>query len=254
MELLTIPLLANTPVQFRKAGASFEIIDASAAIDVLFYSDTGGQIGKAKQALSGLFLNFKFGAFDLLSATAQSIVILVCDGNEGGGSRRQPGTVRVIDQGADKTAAGLQFYSSNQYSAFAANSTLIGLRATTLNVIVKRLFIVVPVAGTYALFTCTGDPTANPANYAGALVNKNLGGASSTARGLRGTSAAAAPTVGELPGALNMLAGMVIQAGLIELPLTTPLRLPFASTAGFVVVGPVNTAFGIIVDTEDSAT
>lgn len=102
MELLTIQLAANETKQFRKAGAYCEIIDSQAAIGINFLSVLGGQTGSIKGGLSGLYLEVDYGAFDITNGpAAQTVTLLLCDAGESGGSRRQPGNVRVIDEITD---------------------------------------------------------------------------------------------------------------------------------------------------------
>jgi hypothetical protein len=101
MEILNLQLGAGAIQQYRKAGAYVEIISSVYPVTLNFYSTQGGQINQIQGALSGLFLSADFGGgFDVsnVGQAAQSVQLLVCDAGEIGGSRRQPGNVRVIDE------------------------------------------------------------------------------------------------------------------------------------------------------------
>lgn len=103
MEILSFTLGANAIQQYRKAGSYLEILSSTGQIGINFYSVSGGQTDSIKNGLSGLYLNSDYGAFDIqdLSGSANVVQLLVCDAGEEGGSRRQPGNVRVIDEITD---------------------------------------------------------------------------------------------------------------------------------------------------------
>lgn len=142
------------------------------------------------------------------------------------GSSRSTGVVRVVDQGAEKTAAGLQFVSSVTRAAAVGVFSMAGIRALTYKSAVKRIQVSSSIAGLVSLYACNGDPTVNPANTAGAGVNKIVrDGPNSSARAIRGDAAAAVPTVGELPGAFALVVVRVAANVPTDIPLTTPLQL-----------------------------
>lgn len=120
MELITITFAAPGTKRFERAGRYIEVIDAAAAFDLVLTDSNGGQVDYAKGALSGIWLSGAYAAIDITSASAQSITLLITDGQ--GGSRRQPGTVRVIDSERDKVLAGVCFraYAQASLSAKAA--------------------------------------------------------------------------------------------------------------------------------------
>ncbi len=110
MEILNITLGANGFQQYRKAGSYFEILASTGQIGVNFYSTQGGQTDSIKGGVSGLFMVTDYGAFDVqdLSGATNAVQILVCDEGENGGSRRQPGTVDVMN----KVGSNVQLLSS----------------------------------------------------------------------------------------------------------------------------------------------
>jgi hypothetical protein len=137
MEILTINLAANETKNFRKAGSYVEILSSSGPIGITMNSVAGGQINSINGGLSGLFLNADFGAFTVAdqSGTAQQVLLLTCDPGEVGGSRRQPGNVRVIDEFTN----ALQTYIYTPATAVQAyNSVAVVAPAANLNGIIVR--------------------------------------------------------------------------------------------------------------------
>lgn len=108
MELLSIRIGAGQTRRFEKAGRYFEIIDSSSAVTVDFYSISGRQTDEMKNAVSGLFVEAEYGAFTIESAAAQTVTVLILE-NGRGGSRRQPGIVRVVDTAKQTTQDGQAF-------------------------------------------------------------------------------------------------------------------------------------------------
>lgn len=99
MELITFTFTAGETKRFQRAGRYLEVISSSVAINISLTDASGGTVDYAHGALSGLYMEGEFSAITIYSATAQSIELLVTDGR--GGSRRQPGNVRVIDEITD---------------------------------------------------------------------------------------------------------------------------------------------------------
>ena len=227
MEVITIALGANEFKQFRKGGSSIEITDSTYPVSINLYTDNGGQTNSLSGVLSGHYLKARFGGFDIRNgAIAQTITILALDPGEDGGSRRQPGNVRVIDQSADKTIAGLQFLGSCTSAASAGQGSLCGIRTTTKGANIRQVIVSSATAGVVQLGYCSGDPTLNPVITTNMGGNKLASGAAPTAKAIRGNSAATTPTTGELPGA-NIFVGFYVPANTpytINLP--TPIQLP----------------------------
>lgn len=234
MELLTISLAANETKQFRKAGGYLEIIDSAYPIGISFYTTNGGQNNSIKGGVSGLYLDAEYGAFDITNgAAAQTITLLVCDVNENGGSRRQPGNVRVIDQSADQTQAGSQFIAMNSV-VDAAGGQVCGIWAQTKPCIVRSIQYGSNTTGGVALVVGSGRPLTSP-TAAPVPVNKLIGGASASS---------ALPVGGKVTGSFPMtatdLAGVqtvgyqAVQANaLYRLELKTPLVIPAGKFFGF---------------------
>lgn len=95
-ELLTFAIAAGETKSFVKAGRYLEVIDAGAALSIGLYDANGSQTDDFNGALSGLYLESPFSQFEVTSATAQTITLLLMDSR--GGSRRQPGVVSVTNK------------------------------------------------------------------------------------------------------------------------------------------------------------
>lgn len=114
------------------------------------------------------------------------------------GSSRLTGNVRVIDQSADKTAAGRQFYSSALYPADAANVSFVGVLPNGAQVAVRALVLQSATAGAVRLGRGTAGGTTTATNAA--MENKLIGAAASAARKFYGIAATANPAAGEIAG------------------------------------------------------
>lgn len=226
MELLTITLAANETKQFARAGRYFEIIASDAAINVAFYGLGGGQTDSMMNALSGLFLEDPYAAFSITnSGAAQSITLLLMETGRGG-SRRQPGVVSVVDQGAYKSGLGKQFVASfTRNSSSGAVGVVGGLKADTGSFAVKRLMLSSTTAGVLGLYFGSAAPTVNAGTTA-QIVSKLATAPVATASRVYGDAATGVPTGAELPG-VALIANVQVGANAYsEVPLTTPLILP----------------------------
>lgn len=87
-------------------------------------------------------------------------------------SSRIAGNVRIIDDSRSLTAAGQQFVGSWGRVAGAGVFPILGFRAGTRAVSVRRLLLGCTVDTTLTVWTCSGDPTVNAATQAG--FGKNL--------------------------------------------------------------------------------
>jgi hypothetical protein len=142
MELLQLTIAAGETKVFEKAGRYFEIIDATSAITVTFVGRDGGTVEDMRSALSGFYAEGSFIGFQVYSATSQTLLIMVTDGR--GGSRRQPGVVKVIDGGRERTLAGKAGIGSASQAADAANFSYVQLwnpGTNTLPIAVRRILI-----------------------------------------------------------------------------------------------------------------
>lgn len=223
IELLTITLAANESKRFERAGRRIDVIDAAYPIAELALTDTnGGAAGFLRNVDVGIFARLGFAGFAITNgSTAQTVRVLVTDGD--GGSNKQPGVVRVVDQGAEKTAALSQFLNSTRVAAQAAAVGLSVLLAGSRKVAIKRVQIAAGTAqavlfgyGTGAPGTVLGSTAAN---------NKRVGGAASSAIAYAATAATGTPTAPELPGYIFGGRVYVQDFVTIELALTTPILL-----------------------------
>lgn len=248
MELITFTSGAGETKNFARAGRYLEIIDAAYAVTIKFTGTNGQQGPSMRDALSGFYSEDEFQGFEVTSATAQVITLMVTDGK--GGSRRQPGVVRVIDESTSKTLAGRQGYVYHRRVANAAKFSMAGI-ITTAPLSIKRLSIFSPTAGLVQIFTGTGAPTDTVSNNPNGLQNKLIssGYLAGTAR-VTALCAAATPTAGELPGVAYAGALQVPAGVLTSHELTTPILIGAGIT--FVAVGvAINTEIGIYVDGEE---
>lgn len=183
-----------------------------------------------------------------LQAVANTGTIFI--GEEGFEDSRVTGNVKVIDQAVDKTAGGNQFAGSITKPAVAGAWGLIGVKANTKRVAVKRIVVASDTAGTLGLWFATGAPTVNPGGAA-SWQNKMSNGAASDCQKVTGESAGA-PTAGELPGGVNWLNIQVSANVPSEIPITTPIVL--AAGAVLIVGGwAVNRQLQVVMDLEEFA-
>lgn len=95
MEILNISIAAGETKRFEKAAGYFELLTCDYPVSLFFSGSAGNRVDDAQGVVSGIFGIVRFKAFEIFSATAQTIQLLLNDGN--GGSRRQPGNVAIID-------------------------------------------------------------------------------------------------------------------------------------------------------------
>jgi len=227
LELLTINLASGETKPFRRAGAYFEIIDSTYAVDVNFYGPDGNsQKSKIKGALSGFFAGSKFGAFEVTNGSvAQTIQLLVCDAGESGGSRRQPGVVSVVDVSKARTLANQAFVSR------VANSSAAGQYVTaqifmpaisTKRAVVSGVTFQNSVAASFFLsLTSTAQATLGAVTQGAS----KLGGGAASVATTQGILAATLPGVGFVDA--QILAQVSVQAGVAQtITFKEPVVLP----------------------------
>lgn len=186
----------------------------------------------------------------VITPTSSALIATVRLGTAAVESARLVGTVRVVDEGASKTLAGLQFFAYNRKLATAGVYSIAGILAGARTVVVKRMSVSSSAVGIVQFWSGTGALTSGP--NSGTVFNKRVRtGAAALAVTHSGFSAAAVPTGVELPGAASQGFFYVPAAlAFLEYPLTTPLVI--APGEFFGVQGPaVNTEVGILVDMEE---
>lgn len=148
---------------------------------------------------------------------------------------RMFGNVNIVDNSVSLTRLGQQFVGSVTRFAAAGAYSMAGVRALATPVNIRKMMLFSSAAGFVGLYACTGDPTVNPSNAAGAGANKLLRAANSAAFAIRGDAAAAAPTSIELPGVFGLMSVWVPANQYTDVPIAvTPLRL--AAQHGVVAV------------------
>lgn len=142
-------------------------------------------------------------------------------------SARVSGSVSVVDNSAQKTAAGLQFFGGPSRTAAAGFFVFAGLRAQSRAVVLRSVRARPSGACSLFLYSVTGTP----APGGGALVsfaakNRQLGAADSTAAVDHGAFTAFPPPAGELPGAVAIEAPSVSAGEWHEIRPQTPFLIP----------------------------
>lgn len=153
-ELLTFTIAAGETKTFVKAGRYLEVIASAAALSVGFYDRSGGQSDDLIGAVSGLYVETDFSQFEVFSATAQTITLLVMDSR--GGSRRQPGVVEVIDGGRSRTLVGNAGMGGGLVTASVGNFSYFQLWnpvGSGVRVMVKSVIVGSTTAGEVAIRT-----------------------------------------------------------------------------------------------------
>lgn len=231
MQNLRFSIAAGETKVFVIAGRYLEIIDATGPVTIGLYDKAGSQTDDAKDILSGTYMQGEFSQFEIFSATAQTIELFLTQ--TGGGTRRQPGNVRVIDQSADQTAALNQFLAMNSVSD-GAKGVIVGLWAQTKPITIRSLQFGSNTTTAMAVVTGTTRP-ATGQGAAPAPTNKMVGSAAATsALAVSGTMAGALPVVAaDLPGVATV--GYInAQANqLYSFPLKTPIVIPAGRFFGF---------------------
>ena len=252
MELLTFTIKAGENKVFQRAGRYFEIIEAAGAINVELTGPSGERSDEMRGAVSGMYAEGPYSAFEIENAAgvAQTVTLLITDGR--GGSRRQPGNVRVIDQGADKTKAGTQFYGSASNAAAAGKLSAAGIKAIGKSCIVKRLAIASDVAQQIEVCFVTSNPTAGNWFLTTAFQNKNLGGSSSAAvKWFQQSAGAVWVPATELPGLTALSAPYIAANAGREIVITTPIIVPNGKALLVRAIDTVNTRIQIEADFEE---
>lgn len=248
MELLTFNIAQNETKRFERAGRYFEIIDALRALTVEFTGPNGEQGDDMRNALSGFYYEGNYSGFEISSVTAQSITVMVSDGR--GGSRRQPGNVRVIDQSTDKTAiGGLQFYESNASAANAGAVSVVSIFGNGRTISIQSLLISSTTAGIVGVGYFQNTGTSTP--IATSMSNKLAYGSASQARLGASTTAAQTPTPGEVPSFTRFLSVNVAANIPLKIDFKTPIVL--GSDKGLLITGNVvNRDIACAFETEES--
>lgn len=223
IELLSITFAANETKRFERAGRRIDVLDAPYSIAEIALYDTGGAAsGFLRNCEIGVYAKVPYQSFNITNGpVAQTVRLLVTDGD--GGSNKQPGVVRVVDQGVEKTAALSQFLNSTRVAAQAGAAGLSVLLAGSRKVAIKRVQIA--AATTQAVFF--GYGTGAPGTVLGSTAanNKRVGGALSSAIAYAATAASGVPTALELPGYTFGGRVYVQDFVTVELALTTPILL-----------------------------
>lgn len=226
MELLEFTLAPGQNRRFERAGTYLEVIDASGRLNIELTGRSGELADDMRNALSGFYSGEQFAGFEVANAEAyaQSVILMIA--NKPGGSRRQPGSVRIIDSSADKTAAGLQYMGqAGRAAAGAGVFSMIGLLAGARRVAIRRITVSSSIAGPVYFGFGSGIPTTNYSS-SGNGISKLYSGAITTAQASRwnATAANSPPVAADVPGVQG--AGQWTIPASLETELLAPAQTP----------------------------
>lgn len=216
-EVVRFAIAAGETKAFARAGRYIEVLSAADPLSINLYGEDGGRGDSAVSVPSGIYLETPFGAFDVTSATAQTIELLVSDAR--GGSRRQPGVVQVIDGGRARTLADQAFIGYASVTGgpgFIPIVELFNPAGSGRRVIVKAIRVSTPTAGSVSLGLHNATLSQGPFDPQ----NKRLGGVTSSAKLYREPGLAASP--GSSFESLSVGANLVVPITLQEPIIVNP--------------------------------
>jgi hypothetical protein len=249
VELLQFNIAAGETKRYEVAGRYLEIIEAADRLNIEFNGPDGNRVHSMRGALSGFYSEEPFGAFEVTNpGAAQTVTLMITDRR--GGSRRQPGNVRIVDQSIDKTRAQNQFWGSVGVGASVGQASWAWLQPNGRQVAVKAIAVQSSIAGPIFVGRAASAGTAaggfNPFNG-----NKFFGALASLARVSAGFSAGVNPTAAEIPGYIGLANLQVPANTLINVPLGTPILLE--GTNALVITGnALNRDVTMLVDYEEA--
>jgi hypothetical protein len=136
MQNLRFNIAAGETKNFGAIGGAYmEIIEAAGPISIGLYDSNGSQSDDARDIYSGFYAEGKFSGFEVYSASAQTVELLITNGR--GGSRRQPGNVKVID--AFESTVGTYASTGTGITAFTA-APVIAAGSNTAGIMVRAVF------------------------------------------------------------------------------------------------------------------
>lgn len=103
MQNLRFAMAAGETKIFELAGRYLEIIESAGPVTIELYDANGGQSDEARDVLSGTYMTEPYARIAIYSATAQTVELFLSA--RGGGTKRQPGTVNVVDSDRATTIA-----------------------------------------------------------------------------------------------------------------------------------------------------
>ena len=137
MQNLRFAIAAGETKHFEIAGRYLEIIDATGPVSIELFDANGGQSDDARDVLSGTYLTEPYSRFSVYSATAQTLELFLSA--RGGGTRRQPGVVQVIDGERAKVIAGNCFRGVGQITGNQASIELWNPVGSVKNIFVQAV-------------------------------------------------------------------------------------------------------------------
>jgi hypothetical protein len=165
MENLRFTIAAGETKTFERGGRYLEIIDAAGPLSIILSDQNGGRADAAKDVLSGTYMGTAFAKFEVYSATAQTVELFITDTT--GGTKRQPGVVRIIDGEREKVSGGTAFRMIAQTTTGAAGTAMLQAfnpAGSGRNVYINGVSIGSSAADNYSVFTTTTQNTNFAAN------------------------------------------------------------------------------------------
>lgn len=166
------------------------------------------------------------------------------------GSSRITGTVRVEDEGVERTLRGEQYIIYQRSGGVPGKHRLVGVTAGSRIVVIKKCAFNSAVDGVGVVFSGTAAPTDGYGPGMPNVRNKRIGGALAQAVRFFAEAAGATPTTVEVPGFDGMFS-IPFKAGVqYEMPLTTPIVLAPGMCFGVSSPAP-NQEMTIVLDIEE---
>lgn len=223
MQLLTVVLAANTPVNFYKQGNFFRLHTAAYPVDVVLtgasqrYEYTGMEAGISDEPDGG------FQRIELVSSLAQTIKIIVGQGSLS--VDQITGSVQVINGELTRVLTGNAYMDFAQQAAVAgqlSHAQLWNPAGSGKNLILSKLSVLPTAVGSVAF----GRTNVAHGTLIGNGSSKLLGGAAGTGQLRTTTSAASLLTImGNF--------GIGVATTHAEFPLTEPVIIPPGWGFGF---------------------
>lgn len=126
MEILTIAIGAGESKHFHKAGKYFEVMTAEASFEVEWYDAQGTRSRGGVGMVAGVYTAHDFRGFEVSSAAAQTIRLLISDQPAGYRAGAYFSPVLIAQDGVAQVAAGTAAggWVSGRYEGLAAGVPL----------------------------------------------------------------------------------------------------------------------------------
>ena len=114
MEILSFNIPAGETKVFERGGTYLEVIDAPGSLNIELQAADGSQADEMRGALSGFYSGEAFASLQISNPETYAQTVRLMVSSRSGGSRRQPGTVQVVDGERNKVLTGVCFRGVSQ--------------------------------------------------------------------------------------------------------------------------------------------